>query len=115
MKLKTVTIDGKEYAEMRDGKPVYVHQDGKEIDFDAPAALSKITALNGEAKGHRERAEAAETKLKAFEGIDDAESARKAQVTVETMVAATVPRALAAESVRKVPATAEIRTGCRRI
>lgn len=85
MKLKTVTIDGKEYAEMRDGKPIYVHQDGKEIDFDAPAALSKITALNGEAKGHRERAEAAETKLKAFDGIEDAEAARKALDTIKNL------------------------------
>lgn len=85
MKLKTVTVDGKEYAEVRDGKPIYVHQDGKEIDFDAPAAMSKITALNGEAKGHRERAEAAEAKVKAFDGIEDAEAARKAVETVKNL------------------------------
>jgi hypothetical protein len=45
-----------------------VHDDGKEVAFDAPATVAKIGQLNGEAKGHRERAEAAESKLKAFEG-----------------------------------------------
>lgn len=85
MKLKLIEVDGKQFAEVKDGKPVYVHDDGKEIAFDAATALSKITALNGEAKGHRERAESAEAKLKAFEGIDDAEAARKALDTIKNI------------------------------
>lgn len=51
MKLKTVEINGKQYAEIDTaGLPVYVHDDGKEIGFDAPLAIKKITELNGEAK-----------------------------------------------------------------
>ncbi|WP_341649940.1 DUF6651 domain-containing protein [Thauera humireducens] len=71
MKLK---LDENGNVVVQDGKPVYVHDDGKEIPFDAPAALSKITALNGEAKSHRERAESAEKLAKAFEGLDASEA-----------------------------------------
>jgi hypothetical protein len=78
MKIKTVTVGDKTYAEISDGKPVYVHDDGKELVFDAPAAMAKITSLNGEAKTHREAKEAAETRLKSFEGIEDVDAARKA-------------------------------------
>ena len=47
MKLKTVEINGKQYAEIDTaGLPVYVHDDGKEIGFDAPLATKKITELN---------------------------------------------------------------------
>lgn len=60
MKLKTVEVDGKQYAEVQDGKPVYVEDDGKEIAFDAVGTRATITRLNGEAKQHRERAEKAE-------------------------------------------------------
>ncbi|MCC3246686.1 hypothetical protein LG047_15400 [Methylocystis sp. WRRC1] len=75
MKLK---IDENGHVVVADGKPVYVHDDGKEIPFDAPAAVAKIGQLNGEAKGHREAKEEAFEKLKAFEGIEDAAAARKA-------------------------------------
>ena len=70
---------------VQDGKPVYVHDDGKEVAFDAPSAVSKITALNAEARTHREAKEAAEAKAKAFEGIEDAESARKALETIKNI------------------------------
>lgn len=85
MKLKTTTIEGKTYAEVQDGKPVFVHDDGKDVPFDAPAAVSKISALNGEAKGHREAKEAAEAKLRAFDGITDAAAALKALETVKNL------------------------------
>lgn len=78
MKLKTVEVDGKQYAEIQDGKPVYVEDDGKEVAFDAVGTRATITRLNAEAKSHRERAEAAEKTAKAFEGIEDAAAARKA-------------------------------------
>lgn len=71
MKLKTVEVDGKTYAEVQDGKPVYEGDDGKPVAFDAPGTIATISRLNGEAKGHREAKEAAEAKLKAFEGIAD--------------------------------------------
>lgn len=78
MKLKTVEVDGKQYAEIQDGKPVYVEDDGKEVAFDAVGTRATITRLNAEAKQHRERAETAEKTAKAFEGIEDASAARKA-------------------------------------
>lgn len=75
MKLK---LDANGNVVVQDGKPVYVHDDGKEVAFDAVSAVSKITALNAEARDHRMAKEAAEAKAKAFEGIDDADAARKA-------------------------------------
>jgi hypothetical protein len=80
MQLKTVTIDGKTYAEVSDGKPLYV-QDGKDIAFDAPQTVQTISRLNGEAKGHREAKEAAEAALKSFDGLD----AGKARDAIEKL------------------------------
>lgn len=82
MKLK---LDENGHAVLQDGKPVYVHDDGKEIAFDAAATVGTITRLNGEARSHRERAEAAEAKYKPFEGIEDASAARKALETVANL------------------------------
>jgi hypothetical protein len=65
--------------------PVFVHPDGKESAFDADSTIATITRLNGEAKGHRERAEAAETALKPFAGITDAAAAMKALNTVKNL------------------------------
>ena len=81
MKLK---LNEQGFAVVQEGKPVYVHDDGKEIPFDAPGTVARITALNAEAKGHREAKEAAEAKVKAFEGIDP-EAARKAIDTVKNI------------------------------
>lgn len=85
MKLKVTEIEGKEYAEVQDGKPVYVEDDGKELAFDAPGTRATITRLNGEAKSHRERAEAAEKSLKGFEGIEDPQAAIDALNTVSNL------------------------------
>lgn len=82
MKLK---LDENGHAVLVDGKPVYIHEDGKEIPFDAPNTLATISRLNGEAKGHRERAEKAETSLKGFEGIDDPKAALTALQTVKNL------------------------------
>ena len=65
--------------------PVYVHADGKEAPFDGDGTISTISRLNGEAKGHRERAEKAESTLKAFEGITDPQAALKALNTVKNL------------------------------
>jgi len=89
MKLKTkkVVIDGVEVevAVLKDGQPVYVHDDGKEVPFDAPAAMAKIGELNAESKGHRLEAKAANDKLKVFEGIVDPEAAKKALAFAQSM------------------------------
>ncbi len=83
MKLKTVEVEGKTFAQIQDGKPVYVDESGKDIAFDAPGTVQTISRLNGEAKGHRERAEAAEKAVKAFDGIEDPAAAVKALETVK--------------------------------
>ncbi|EFP3678733.1 hypothetical protein HPX80_002181 [Salmonella enterica] len=83
MKLKTVDIEGTTYAETENGHPVYVHSDGKEVPFDAPTAMNKISELNGEAKKYREGKEAAEAALQKFAGIDDPVKATEALETVK--------------------------------
>ena len=75
MKLK---LDENGNAVLQDGKPVYVHDDGKEVPFDAPGTVATITRLNGEAKDNRVRADTAEKALKGFEGITDVAAARSA-------------------------------------
>lgn len=82
MKLK---IDENGHVVVQNGCPVYVYDDGKEVAYDVPQAVSKITALNAEAKKHREDKEAAEAKLKAFEGIDDPVKAKQALETVKNL------------------------------
>jgi hypothetical protein len=82
MKLK---LDDKGNVVVQDGKPVYVLPDGREVAHDAEATVATISRLNGEAKSHREGKEAAEAKLKAFEGIEDPEAAKKALDTVKNI------------------------------
>ena len=74
MKLK---LDENNNVVVKDGMPVYVHEDGKET--------VKIAELNSEAKQHREAKEAVEAKLKAFEGIEDPKAAIKALETVKNL------------------------------
>lgn len=83
MKLK-MTEDG-QHAVLKDGLPVYVHDDGKEIPFDAKTTVATISRLNGEAKTNRERAEAAEAKLEPFKAITDIPAALKAIETVSKL------------------------------
>jgi hypothetical protein len=65
--------------------PIFIHAGGAEAPFDADTTLGTITRLNGEAKGHREAKEAAEGKLKAFEGIEDGAAALAALATVKNL------------------------------
>lgn len=82
MKLK---LDEQGHVVVQDGNPVYTHADGKDSPFDASSAVSKITALNSEARGHREAKETAEARVKAFEGIEDPEAARHALETLKNI------------------------------
>ena len=82
MKLK---LNDQGFAEVKDGKPIYLDDGGAEIPFDAPAAMAKITALNGESKTHRLKAEEATAALKAFEGISDPAAAVKALQFAQSM------------------------------
>lgn len=101
MKIKTVDVNGTTYAALLDGKPVYVHEDGKEVAFDAVTTVATISRLNSEAKGHREAKEAAESKLKAFEGIEDAEGARKALETIKNLKDGDLVTAGKAEEIKR--------------
>lgn len=74
MKLKLVEVNGQQYAAVQDGRPVYVYDGGKEVAYDAPATVAIISRLNAEAKTHREAKEAAEAKLKDFDGLDPAKA-----------------------------------------
>lgn len=60
--------DGK--IEVSNGNPVWIKDDNSEAVIEG----NTISRLNGEAKTNRERAEKAETALKAFEGLDAAKS-----------------------------------------
>lgn len=97
MKLK---LDENGHVVVSDGKPVYVHDDGKEVAFDAPGTVQTISRLNGEAKSHRERAESAETAMKAFEGIKDPKEAMKALETIKNLDAKKLVDAGEVEKVR---------------
>lgn len=84
MKLKTVEIEGKQYAEISDGKPVYVDNDGKDHTYDAPAMRGSLDKLNGALATEREEKGKLESRLQAFEGIDPA-AAQKALKTVKNL------------------------------
>ena len=97
MRLK---LDEQNHAVLQDGKPVYVHEDGKEVPFDAAQAVGKIASLNAEAKQHREAKEAAEAKLKAFDGLD----ADKAKQALEAVANLDAKKLIDAGEVEKVKA-----------
>jgi len=82
MKLK---LDDQGHVVLSDGKPVYIHDDGREIAFDGAQAFGKIGQLTGENTAYKRRFEEAETKLKTFEGITDPEAAIKALNTVKNL------------------------------
>lgn len=78
-------LDDAGHVVVQDGKPVYVNEDGKEIPYDVNQANNKIKELCNEAKTHREAKEAAEKKLRQFDGIEDPEAARKAIETCNNL------------------------------
>ncbi|TFW15959.1 DUF6651 domain-containing protein [Duganella callida] len=86
--------------------PIFVHTNGTEAPFDADATLGTITRLNGEAKGHREAKEAAEARLKGFEGIEDGEAARKALETVKSLSAGDLKTAAQVQEIKDAAARA---------
>jgi hypothetical protein len=66
----------------------FVHADGSEAPFDADGTVATIWRLNGEAKSHREAKEAAEAKLKTFDGIEDGPAALAALTIVKNLAPA---------------------------
>lgn len=98
MKLK---LDENGHVVVIDGCPVYIHDDGKEIPFNAKQATDKISALNAEAKTQREAKEKAETALRQFEGIENVEKAKEALKTVANLEAKKLIDAGEAEKVKQ--------------
>lgn len=86
MKL-TLKLDAEGRAVIRNGKPVYTKEDGTEIEFDANQAFTKIGQLTGENTDYKKRFTEAESKVKAFEGIDDPAKAIEALKTVANIEA----------------------------
>ena len=82
MKLK---LNEAGHVVVSDGKPVYVDDAGKEVPFDAAATVATIARITEESRIFKSRAQAAETSLKAFEGIADPAAARKALDTVRNL------------------------------
>jgi len=81
MKLK-LTAEG--HAVVQDGKPVFIYDDGKEVAFDAVAAVGKLEKLGGDLDGYRTKFHEAEGKLKGYEGLD-LEQAKKDRETVKNL------------------------------
>lgn len=82
LKLK---MDGDKVALSSDGHPIYVDDStGTETPVNGPAALAKITELQGEAKRHRERGDELQTRVQLFDGID-VEKAKAALATVANL------------------------------
>ena len=81
----TLKVDEAGNAVARDGKPVFITGDGKEVDYDVNQARNKIKSLCEESKKHRETAEGVIAKLKAFEGIDNPKEALKALETCRSL------------------------------
>lgn len=84
MEIKTIDVGGKLYAELQDGKPVYVHPDGKEAAFDVPDMYVRLLRDGKSVNDLRKRAEDAEVKLKDFDDLD-LDQARKAIETTKNL------------------------------
>jgi len=84
---------------VEEGRPVYVHDDGSEIPFDADSAVSKISNLTEEKDRHFKKFQAVNERLEAFGELEpdeiiaklkeydkiDIQEARKAMETVANL------------------------------
>lgn len=84
--------------------PVFVHADGREAPFDADGTVATIGRLNSEARGHREAKEAAEAKLKTFDGIEDGAAALAALTTVKNLGAGELKTAAQVQEIKDAAA-----------
>lgn len=97
-------LDDKGAVVLQDGKPVYLLDDGREVAHDAAATVATISRLNGEAQAHRTKKEEAEAKLRAFEGIEDGEAARKALETIKNLSTGDLKTAAQVQEIRDAAA-----------
>lgn len=70
MKLKTIDIDGKQYAQIDSSGKVLYDNNGDEFAFDAAATYGKIKELQHENTSYRKSRDELEQKLKSVDGID---------------------------------------------
>lgn len=84
--------------------PVFIHANGTEAPFDGDQTIGAIARLNGEAKSHREAKEAAEAKLKSFEGIEDGAAALAALATVKNLGAGELKTAAQVQEIKDAAA-----------
>jgi len=83
MKLK---LDAEGHVVVKDGKPVYVHDDGKEIPFDAQKATEKIAELNENEKKKRFDVKSIQEKLDVYKiGDDEYLDVAEAKKSIETV------------------------------
>jgi ribosomal 50S subunit-associated protein YjgA (DUF615 family) len=73
MKLK---LDAEGRAVLQDGLPVYVHDDGKEIPFDAAATIGSLNSRIEQNKRVEAENKALKDATKAYEGLDPAAARR---------------------------------------
>lgn len=85
-------------------QPIFVSADGRESAFDVDSTVATIGRLNGEAKNNRERAEQAEIKLKAFDGIEDGAAALVALETVKNIKAGDLTTAAKVQEIKDAAA-----------
>lgn len=81
MKLK---LDENGHAAVKDGFPVWVAEDGKEIAYNVPELIGKLSAVNAESAGRRKELDGLNAKLRLFDGLDP-EKARTALETVANL------------------------------
>lgn len=62
MKLKTVEVDGKTYAELNNGNPIVIGDNNAEAVFDISATVAQLRTANGEAADRRKKLQELEAK-----------------------------------------------------
>lgn len=82
MKLK---MDEAGHVVVADGKPVYIFDDGKETPFDVADMYGKLSRDGKRNSELQKSVEAGELKLRAFEGIEDPDAARRALETLKNI------------------------------
>lgn len=106
MKLKTVTIENKVYAEVNEDKPVYIHDDGKEVAFDAPQTVANIASRAEQSNRVETENKQLKDQLKTFEGIDNPEAAKHALETMKNIDESKLIAAGKVDEIRKAARTA---------
>lgn len=81
MKLK---LDETGHVVVKDGFPVWVADDGKELAYDVPKLVGDLSRVNAESAGRRKELDGLNAKLRLFDGLDP-EKARSALETVANL------------------------------